>query len=85
VSFPDNIWKQLRNKSVDKLISALLKDGFLLDREVRTERVYRHPDGRKVIIHYHKGSKTYPPNLLKALLRDIGWTENDLRRLKLIK
>lgn len=85
MSFSDNVWKQVRNKSVDELISALLKDGFLLDREVRTERVYRHPDCRKVIIHYHTGSRTYGRKQLKALLEDIGWTEDDLRRLKLIK
>lgn len=85
VSFPDNVWKQLKNKSVDRLISALLKDGFILDGKVRTERVYRHPDGRKVTIHYHIGSRTYGSKLLKALLEDIGWTEDDLRRLKLIK
>lgn len=85
MSFSESVWKQLKNKSIDKLISALLKDGFVLDDVVKTERVYRHPDGRKVTIHYHTGSRTYGPKLLKALLQDMGWTENDLRRLKLIK
>ena len=85
MSLPDNVWKQLKNKSVDKLISALVKDGFRLDAKVRTERIYRHPDGRRVSIHYHSGSKTYRPGLLKKLLEDIGWTEDDMRRLKLIK
>lgn len=85
MSFPDHIWRQLRNKPVGKLISALLKDGFVLDEKVKTERIYRHPDGRKVNIHYHIGSRTYGRKQLKALLEDIGWTGNDLRRLKLIK
>jgi len=70
---------------VDKLISALLKDGFVLDENVRTERIYRHPDGRRVSIHYHTGKTTFRPGLLKSLLKDIGWTEEDMRRLKLIK
>ena len=85
MSFRDDIWKQLKNMSADRLISALLKDGFVLDATVRTERIYRHEEGRKVTIHYHVGSKTYGPKLLRALLQDIGWTEKDLRRLKLIK
>lgn len=46
--------------------------------------VFRHPDGRRVTIHYHT-NKDYGPNLLKALLKAIGWTEHDMRRLKLIK
>lgn len=85
MKFPGHIWKQLKNIPVGKLISALVKDGFILDKELRTERVYRHPDGRKVTIHYHKSNETYGSSLLKSLLDDIGWSENDLRRLKLIK
>jgi len=85
LALTENAWKQIRNKSVDKLISALLKDGFVLDVKVRTERIYHHPDGRRVSIHYHTGSTTYRPGLLKQLLEDTEWSENDMRRLKLIK
>lgn len=85
MNFSDNVWKQIRNKSADKLVSALLKDGFILDTKVRTERIYRHPDGRRISIHYHTGNTTYRPGLLKNLLDDTGWTEEDLRRLKLVK
>lgn len=46
--------------------------------------MYRHPDGRRVGIHYHP-QKTYGANMLRALLNDIGWTPADMRRLKLIK
>jgi predicted RNA binding protein YcfA (HicA-like mRNA interferase family) len=84
-SFPDNIWRQLKNKTTDELISALLKDGFRLADKVRTEHVYRHPDARKTSIHYHKGSETYGAKLLKGLLGDTSWSEEDMRRLKLIK
>lgn len=84
-SFSKNAWDQLKNKTCDDLISALLKDGFKLDDEVRTERIYRHPDGRKVSIHYHTSKRTYGAGLLKALFQDIGWEEVDTRRLKLIK
>ena len=85
MSFSKNAWAQLKNKTADDLISALLKDGFILDVEVRTERIYRHPDGRRVSIHYHTGKTTYGPGLLKQLLKDTEWSENDMRRLKLIK
>lgn len=85
MSFSKNAWAQLKGKTADQLISALLKDGFILDRKVRAERVYRHSDGRKVTIHYHTGNKSYGPGLLGALLEDTGWSENDMHRLKLIK
>lgn len=85
MKYSKNVWSQLKNKTADDLISALLKDGFELDEIVRTERIYRHPNGRRVSIHYHKGSDTYRSSLLKSLLDDIGWSENDMRRIKLIK
>ena len=85
MNFSKNVWAQLKNKTSDNLISALFKDGFIIDEQVRTERVYIHPDGRRVSIHYHTGKKCYGPNLLKALLGDAGWSEKDMRRLKLIK
>jgi len=84
-SFSDNAWKQLKNKTADDIISALLKDGFQPDEQLRTERIYRHPDGRKISIHYHKGNQTYGAGLLKALLEDAGWSEGQMRKLKLIK
>lgn len=42
-------------------------------------------EARIVIIHYHKSSDTFGPNLLKKLLDDTGWQIADLKRLKLIK
>lgn len=85
MSFPKNIWEQLKSIPTRKLIAALEKDGFVPDEQLRAERVYRHPDGRHVSIHYHTGSKCYRPSLLKSLFKDIGWSEDDMRRLKLIK
>ena len=84
MKLPKNIWDQLKNKSADELISALLKDGWVRDETQGAQQVYRHPEGRRVSIHYHPG-KTYGPHLLKALFDDIGWSEDDMRRLKLIK
>jgi len=85
LKYSKNVWNQLKNITAAQLITALEKDGFILDVEVRAERVYRHPSGRKVTIHYHKGSKTYEAGLLKSLFENIGWAEKDMLRLKLIK
>lgn len=78
------VWGQLKDTTADELIDALKKDGWA-----------PHPTGgffrrvfvkgfKLVSIHYHP-HKAYGPDLLKNLLRDIGWTEKDLKRLKLIK
>ncbi|MCL5958666.1 MAG: type II toxin-antitoxin system HicA family toxin [Chloroflexi bacterium] len=88
MSWSKQVWDQLKNKSPDDLITALLRDGWQLDvvgkhKSGGSSRIYRHPDGRMVVIHYHR-HKTYGEKLLKGLLEDIGWTEEDMRRLKLI-
>ena len=41
---------------------------------------------RRVSIHFHHAKDTFRnPKLLKNLLDATGWTETDLRRLKLVK
>ena len=84
MKFPPHVWNQLKNKTADDLISALKKDGWDPDEKIGAQQVWRHLDGRRVSIHYHP-KETYGPNLLKALFKDTGWTESDMRRLKLIK
>ena len=72
-----------------------MKDGW--ERETHKGRqgkkgantlAYRHPDRppskNRVVIHFHP-KKTMGPDLLKGLLKRIDWSEDDLRRLKLIK
>jgi len=47
-------------------------------------RIYISQDGkRRVSIHYH-AKKNYGAKTLQGLLTDIGWSEDDMRRLKLI-
>jgi predicted RNA binding protein YcfA (HicA-like mRNA interferase family) len=50
-----------------------------------SQRVYQHPDRRRVLIHYHTGSETLPPYVIRNLLIGTRWTEADLRRLGLTK
>jgi predicted RNA binding protein YcfA (HicA-like mRNA interferase family) len=75
----------LRNVPVRKLIRALERDGFVYRRAKGSQRVYRHPDGRRVVIHYHHGGDTLPVGTLKQIIEATRWTEEDLRRLRLIK
>jgi predicted RNA binding protein YcfA (HicA-like mRNA interferase family) len=76
----------LRNVSVREITAALRRDGFVLERETRSgARIYGHEDGRITVIHYHRGSDTLTRKTLRSVLQATGWSEADLRRLKLIK
>jgi len=77
---------QLRKVTVRELCAALERDGFVLDRQRGSHRVYYRPgDKRRVVIPYHHPGATLRIGTLAAIVRDIGWTEDDLRRLELIK
>jgi predicted RNA binding protein YcfA (HicA-like mRNA interferase family) len=87
MAYPPNVWNQLKNLTADELIRALEKDGWTRDPTSRGAIqvfIKYGPSNKRVGIHYHP-QKTYGPALLKGLLSDIGWSEEDLRRLKLIK
>ena len=76
----------LRNTPVRDLIKALERDGFTLKRRTRRRgHIYAHPDGRIVVVHYHKGSDTLPRGTLKSILAGTRWTEEDLKRLGLLR
>ena len=75
----------LRNTPVRNIIQALQRDGFSLERETRTGgRIYYHPDGRIVVIHYHRGSDTLTRKTLQSVLAATLWTKEDLQRVGLI-
>ena len=73
-----------RGLTARRLISALHEDGFKIQRTRGSHHIYRHSDGRRVVVAYHRLSDTFPIGTLRAMLADAGWTEDDLRRLKLI-
>jgi predicted RNA binding protein YcfA (HicA-like mRNA interferase family) len=93
MAFNSDVWNQLKNTSKGELISALERDGW--QKEVSSHsagsiRLYIKYDptgiaAGRVEIHYHHASDTCSPKLLKGLLTDIGWSDNDMRRLKLLK
>jgi len=61
------------------------EDGFALSRTRGSHRIYRHPDGRRVVIAFHRLGDTFPIGTLKATIEDAGWTDADLRRPGLLK
>lgn len=75
---------KLKNTPVRELIRALEQDGFQYKRRKGSQRVYRHLDGRRVVIHYHRAKDTLPLGTLKSFLNGTKWDEEDLKRLKLI-
>lgn len=84
MSFPSHIWAQLKNLTAAELIAALERDGWDRDMPGGSMRIYRHPvNKRRVSIHFHP-KKTYGPKMLKGLLDDIGWSEADMKRVKLL-
>lgn len=87
-SYPKHVWNQVKNTTCKELISALKRDGFERDMEDSNSGmlVYRRAnDGRRVTVHW-KPRKTHGASLLKSLFEDAGWTtEEDLRRVELIK
>jgi len=74
----------LRNTPVRQLIAALERDGFIYRRSKGSGRVYRHPDGRRVVIHYHHGGDTLPLGTLRNVLAGARSTEADAKRLGLL-
>ena len=83
MAFSKSVWDQLKNITPKEVISALERDGWVKDVTRGATRAY-YKEGQRVVIHYHP-KKTYGPGILKGILGDIGWSEKDLSRLKLIK
>jgi predicted RNA binding protein YcfA (HicA-like mRNA interferase family) len=47
---------------------------------------YRHADGRRVTVTFHRAGDTFPIGTLRSMIElQARWTENDLRRLSLLR
>jgi predicted RNA binding protein YcfA (HicA-like mRNA interferase family) len=84
VSFSASCWDQLRSITVEDLIRALERDGWRQEPGKGSIRIYYKGPSQRVSVHFHPG-KTFGAKLLKGLLADIGWSEQQMRDLKLIK
>lgn len=72
-----------RGITARELIRALHADGFTLQRTRGSHHIYRRPDGRRVVVAYHRLSDTFPFGTLHAMVADAGWRDDDLERLAL--
>jgi predicted RNA binding protein YcfA (HicA-like mRNA interferase family) len=76
---------RLRNVTAREVISALNRDGFTWDRGDGSHQIYYHSDGRRVTVIFHSGHDTFKRKTLKSMIDQTRWTEDDLRRLKLVR
>ncbi len=68
--------------SYRRLVLALGDDGFRMLRASGTHRLYKHADGRRVVLQ-HVSADGVPIGALLAVISDAGWQKADLIRLKL--
>jgi predicted RNA binding protein YcfA (HicA-like mRNA interferase family) len=73
-----------RGLSARHFVRALEADGFVLQRVRGSHRIYRHADGRRVVVAYHALSDTFPVGTLRAMIKDAGWQDQDLQRMGLL-
>ncbi len=79
-------YARLRSLTARELVRTLKRDGFVLERQSGSHRLYRHPDSRQVTISYHRPGETFPPKTLKSMIEvQAQWDEADLGRLGLLK
>ena len=74
-----------RGLSARHFIRALEADGFALQRVRGSHRICRHADGRRGGVAYHSLNDTFPLGTLRAMIKDVGCQDDDLRRLGLKK
>lgn len=79
-------FSKIRALTANEIIRALLADGFKLRRSRGSHRRYQHIDGRRVTVHFHGSNATFVPKTLRSMLDEQArWTEDDLKRLRLLK
>jgi predicted RNA binding protein YcfA (HicA-like mRNA interferase family) len=76
--------KELRGLSARELVSALERDEFVLRRTSGSHRVYRHRDGRRVIVAMHAPGDTFPAKTLASIIEGAHWSDADWIRLGLL-
>ena len=78
-------WRRLRNLTARQIVNALARDGFIFHNQRGSHQRYRHADGRRVTVTYHRASDTFPLGTLRSMIEtQAKWSEADLRRLGLL-
>ena len=74
-----------KKQNREELIDALKKDGWEIQLKRGAVQSYKNTNSNQIItIHYHP-HKTYGAKLLKDQIEKTGWSEENLRGLKLVK
>ena len=63
-------YAQLRSLTARAIISALTRDGFVLDRQSGAHQHYLHSDKRRVTVSFHRPGDTFPTKTLKTMIED---------------
>ena len=88
MDYPKNVWDQLKNITVERLMKALENDGWKKCKSNGARHPYTKEDNKgradRIVLHYH-AKKTFSKFRLNGLLDDIGWSVEDLKRLELIQ
>ena len=78
-------YQKLRSLTGRELVAALKQDGFYFVRQRGSHQRFLHSDGRRVTVAPHSRGDTFAVKTLKSMIEDQArWTEDDLKRLKLI-
>jgi predicted RNA binding protein YcfA (HicA-like mRNA interferase family) len=78
-------YRGLRSLASREQIAALERDGFSFVRQSGSHQRYRHPDGRRVTVAPHGKGNTFTIKTLKSMIElQAQWTEDDLKRLRLL-
>ena len=78
-------WSALRSLTAREILSALMRDGFFLRSQSGAHQQYRHADGRRATVSFHRPGDTFPPKTLRRMIEDQArWTADDLRRLGIL-
>ena len=88
IGFPRGIMDQLHGKTCKEYIAALVRDGWTDEKKTGAVRCFYKdvgfPERRMVRVHYHPKRHMGKKELFR-FLGSVGWSDADLRRLKLIK
>ena len=79
-------YSNLRSLTGRALRHALLQDGFVLTRQVGSHQRYVHADGRRVTVSLTRKGGTFAIGTLRSMIEtQARWTEEDLKRLGILK
>ena len=76
---------RLKSLTAREWVVALERDGFFVRKGRGSHHIYQHPDGRRVLVIYHRQGDTFGAKTIKQMIVAAAWSEEDLQRLRLLK